>query len=236
MAITKALILAAGDGKRMQPLSDTRNKSLMPVANKPILLRSLDALKEAGISEVCVIINPESEVKAFLGTEQNQLSLFFVEQSEPLGTAHAISMAKDKLTDDFLVLNGDDLCAPEHLKNVITSHKSKATVSVIKKENPQGLGIVEVENNIVTSIIEKPANSEGVHFVNIGIYAFSPEIFKIIETLERSPRGEYEITDAIQKIIKNNEPVSAVAADSWLPINYPWDLLAATKKFIDATP
>jgi bifunctional UDP-N-acetylglucosamine pyrophosphorylase/glucosamine-1-phosphate N-acetyltransferase len=232
--ISKALILAAGDGKRMKPLSDLRNKSLLPVANKAIISRSLASLKQAGITEAILIVNPESEVEKQLGAEHEGIKISYTVQPEPLGTAHAISMAKDKISEDFLVLNGDDFCNSEHLKNLITSHKTKATVSVIKKTNPKGLGVVEVENNLVKSLIEKPESAEGEHFVNIGIYAFSPEIFSTIETLEKSERGEYEITDAISKIIPDG--VSAITADSWLPINYPWDLLIANKKFMDEIP
>jgi len=234
MTITKAVILAAGKGKRMRPLTDTRNKSLLPVANKAIISRSLAALKEAGISEAVLVVNPESSVEKALGEEHEGVSLSYAIQTEPLGSADAISRAKDKISEDFLMLNGDDFCTPEHLKKVIEAHKTKATVSVIKKQDPKCLGIVEVENNLVKKIIEKPEKSEGEHFVNIGIYAFSPEIFSIIETLEKSERGEYEITDAISKLIP--EGVSAIIADSWLPINYPWDLLAANKKAIDEMP
>lgn len=236
MAITKAVILAAGDGKRMQPLTDARNKSLMPVANKPIISRSLAALKAAGVSEAILVVNPNSELQALLGTMHEGVSLSYAVQPHPLGTAHAISMASGYVSEDFLVINGDDLCSPAHIKQVIHTHKSTATVSVIKKENPLGFGIVQIEGGFVKGIAEKPKNIEGSHFVNIGIYAFSPVIFSIIKNLKKSVRGEYEITDAIQNIIKKGDAISAVEADAWLPINYPWDLLAVTKKFIDEMP
>jgi len=236
MTITKALILAAGDGKRMRPLTDTRNKSLLPVANKPLISRSLAALKAVGISQAVIVTDKARSAEVFLGIEHEGVSLSFVVQEEPLGTAHAISMARQKISEDFLVLNGDDLCTPAHLRQVISAHNSKATVSVIKMENPKGLGVVEIADSLVKGIIEKPLSAEGERFVNIGIYAFSPEIFSTIETLEKSTRGEYEITDAIQKIIASGEKVQAVEADSWLPINYPWELLSASKKFIDEAP
>ena len=179
--ITKALILAAGKGQRMKPLSDTRNKCLLPVANKPIISRSLSALKQAGISEVLIVVNPESEVEKALGSEQEGVSLSYAIQAKPIGTANAIGLAKDKFTEDFLVLNGDDFSTSEHLKNVMEAHKTKATVSITKKVNPKGLGVVEVEMNFVKSLVEKPEHAEGEHFVNVGIYAFSPEIFKVID-------------------------------------------------------
>ncbi|MDP7282057.1 MAG: sugar phosphate nucleotidyltransferase [Candidatus Undinarchaeales archaeon] len=232
--ITKALILAAGKGQRMKPLSDTRNKCLLPVANKPIISRSLSALKQAGISEVLIVVNPESEVEKALGSEQEGVSLSYAIQAKPIGTANAIGLAKDKFTEDFLVLNGDDFSTSEHLKNVMEAHKTKATVSITKKVNPKGLGVVEVEMNFVKSLVEKPEHAEGEHFVNVGIYAFSPEIFKVIDTLEKSKRGEYEITDAITKLIPDG--VTVIPVEYWRSINYPWELITASKKFIDEAP
>ncbi|MDP7282270.1 MAG: sugar phosphate nucleotidyltransferase, partial [Candidatus Undinarchaeales archaeon] len=165
-----------------------------------------------------------------------ELAISFTIQEEHLGTANAIATAREKLPEDFIVLNGDDFCTSDHLENIISNHNSKATMSVIKKENPVGLGVVEVEGNKVRKIVEKPPNVQGEVFVNIGIYAFSPDIFDIIDNLKLSERGEYEITDAIQTLVDSGEQVSSVEAEMWMPVNYPWDLLTANKKFINEEP
>ena len=234
----KAAILAAGEGVRLQPITATRPKHLIKVAGKPILAHCLNALKHAGVVEAVIVVHYMADaIRHYCGDGKKfGLKLEYAEQKALLGTGNAVSIVEPYMTGDFLLVNGDIMFTSESVKNVTDLHlknKPAATMAVVPVEKPENYGIVEVENDKnVTRVVEKPKREEApTNLANAGIYAFSPEIFAKIKQTSATPRGEWEIPDALSQLINEGRPVLAVKVPGtdWLDIGRPWDLLEANR-------
>jgi UDP-N-acetylglucosamine diphosphorylase/glucosamine-1-phosphate N-acetyltransferase len=228
----KALILAAGESTRMRPLTANKPKPLLPVAGKPFLEHTLLSLKDLGIKDIVLLIGWRSEsIQEYFSTgKQLGVKITYSIQTSRYGTAHAIGTARKHFKDSFLCLNGDILTTPELIKGILSSFKkNKSTVMALAKvPDPRGLGVVELDKNKVKRIIEKPRKPKS-NLINAGIYVFSPKIFDAVDKTPLSPRGEYEITDAIEILIKQlSHPVYGYTLTTpWLDISMPWHLLNA---------
>jgi len=231
----KGLILAAGKGTRMLPLTETILKPMLPVANKPILEYIIEAFKQAGITEAVVVVDGGGQIPDyFRDGSKFGLKLEFVEQKEKIGTAHAIGMAEPLLKEDFIVANGDNLVDVNLLKNLLAKHDSAATLSVFEVEDTATLSAIETDGEKVVKILEKPKKGDSdSNLAGIGTYAFSTKIFEFVKNLEKSERGEYELPAAIQAMVDAGEIVKFVKAEKWQHISYPWDLLAFNKRVLD---
>jgi UDP-N-acetylglucosamine diphosphorylase/glucosamine-1-phosphate N-acetyltransferase len=234
----KAVILAAGGGVRLQPITLTRPKHLIKVGGKPILERCLNTLKASGVNEAVIVVHYMADViRDYFGDgEKFGLKIEYVEQKRMLGTGNAVGVAEPYVKDDFLLVYGDLLFTAEALKKVIGLHRKEkpaATMAVVPVENPEDYGIVEFEDEThVKRIIEKPSRKEApTNLANAGIYAFSTEIFEKIKETSASARGEWEITDALSLLLKGEKPVSAakISREDWFDIGRPWDLLEANR-------
>jgi len=233
----KAVILAAGEGVRLQPITSTRPKPMIKVGGKPILGHCLNALKDSGIDEVLIAIYYMGDaIRQFFGDgTKSGLKIDYVEQKAVLGTGNAVSIVEPYVSDDFLLVYGDLLFSTQAVKNVITLHKEEkpaATMAVVPVENPENYGIVELENERrVKRIIEKPNREEApTSLANAGIYVFSTEIFEKVKKTSASTRGEWEITDAISLLAKEKTILAAkISKEDWLDIGRPWDLLEANR-------
>jgi len=234
----KAAILAAGEGVRLQPITATRPKHLIKVAGKPILAHCLNALKHAGVVEAVIVVHYMADaIRHYCGDGKKfGLKLEYAEQKALLGTGNAVSIVEPYMTGDFLLVNGDIMFTSESVKNVADLHvkdKPAVTMAVVPVEKPENYGIVEVENDKnVTRVVEKPKREEApTNLANAGIYAFSPEIFAKIKQTSATPRGEWEIPDALSQLINDGRPVLAikVPGTDWLDIGRPWDLLEANR-------
>ena len=234
----KAAIMAAGEGVRLQPITSTRPKPLIKVAGKPILEYCLEALKRAGISEAVIIVHFMGDaIRQYFGDGKDfGIKIEYTEQRGILGTGNAVSLVEPYMSDDFLLLNGDVLFAGRALKTVVDLHQSEkpaTTMTVVPVEKPENYGIVELENGKhVKRIVEKPSREEApTNLANAGIYVFSTEIFAQIRQTSATSRGEWEIPDALTLLIKEKKPVLAVsiAAEDWMDIGTPWDLLEANR-------
>lgn len=226
----KGLILAAGEGTRMLPLTETRPKSLIPVANKPILEHIIGAFKAAGITDLVIIQGPDKKVEEFIGNGSNiGVNLKYAVQEESLGTAHAVGIANKFLDEDFIVTNGDDLIGPEAIKRL--KEAGAPSICIAELDDVSAFGAVEVDGDSVKAINEKTGKNEKGK-VNTGAFALPVEISEVISQLEKSERGEYELTDAVM----NLGGLKWVQADFWLPIGYPWNLLSANKYLLDSMP
>jgi len=234
----KAAILAAGEGSRLQPLTSTRPKHLIKIAGKPILEHCLSAVKKAGIDEVIIVVYYMSNaIRDYFRDGKNfGVKISYAEQEAILGTGNAVSVVEPHVDDDFLLVNGDVLFTAKTLKSVIELHQSdkpSATMVVVPVERPEAYGIVELENGkYVKRIVEKPGKEEAPsNLVNAGIYVFSKEIFAKIKQTCPTPRGEYEIPDALTLLIDEKRPVLAfkTASRDWMDIGKPWDLLEANR-------
>ncbi|HDO42252.1 MAG TPA: glucose-1-phosphate thymidylyltransferase [Candidatus Bathyarchaeota archaeon] len=234
------VILAAGEGRRLRPLTFTRPKHMIPVGGKPILEHLVNAVRAAGIKEILVVVGYKAEtIKEYFGNgSEFGVSINYVDQKRILGTADAIASVKEHVNEDFLVVNGDLLSSSDAIKSVIKMHEkveSIATLAAVKVEKPEQYGILKVKDGRLTDIIEKPSSkTPSSNLVNAGIYLFSIEIFDFIEQTKISKRGELEITDSIHLIVKNGKTVAVteIPSDSWLDIGRPWDLLDANMRVL----
>lgn len=234
----KAVILAAGEGVRLQPITSTRPKHLIKVGGKPILEHCLNAVKTSGIEEALIVIHYMGDAirQYFSDGEKFGLKIEYVEQKAVLGTGNAVNVVEPHVKDDFLLVYGDLLFSAEAVKNVIDLHKKEkpaATMAVVPVENPEDYGIVELEDEKhVKRIVEKPNRNEAPsNLANAGIYVFSTEIFDKVRETSASARGEWEITDAISQLLNEKKTVFAVKIlqDDWVDIGRPWDLLEANR-------
>jgi len=234
----KAVILAAGEGMRLQPITSTRPKHLIKIGGKPILEHCLNAVKTSGIDEALIVIHYMGDaIRQYFGDGKNfGLKIEYVEQKAVLGTGNAVSIVEPYVKDDFLLVYGDLLFSAKAVKNVIDAYKREkpaATMAVVPVENPEDYGIVELEDEEhVKRIVEKPNSKEAPsNLANAGIYIFSMEIFDKIRKTQASARGEWEITDAISQLLQEKKMVIAVkiSRDNWIDIGRPWDLLEANR-------
>jgi UDP-N-acetylglucosamine diphosphorylase/glucosamine-1-phosphate N-acetyltransferase len=233
----KAVILAAGEGTRLRPLTLTRPKHLIPVGEKCVIEYLLDAVKEAGINEILIVVHYRADqLEQFLGDgSKNDLKIKYLQQNEMKGTADAIKTVEPHANEDFLLIYGDLLTTSEVIRTVLMTHeKKKPTVSmaVVQVKHPEHYGIVKLEDTYIVDILEKPKLSEApTNLANAGVYVFSKEIFEKIRQTPPSPRGELEITDSFKLLIKEKKQILAVQipAKDWFDIGRPWDLLDANK-------
>lgn len=234
----KAAILAAGEGVRLQPITATRPKHLIRVGGKPILEHSITALKASGIKDVIIVVHHKADAirSHFDDGKRLGVKIEYVEQKAVLGTGNAASIVEPYMQEDFLLVNGDLLFDGEAVRTVIDLHqkeKPAATMAVVPVEKPENYGVVELEDDKrVKRIVEKPTREESpTSLANAGIYAFSAEIFAKLKQTSPSVRGELEITDALSLLIKEKKVVMAatIAAEQWLEIGKPWDLLEANR-------
>lgn len=224
----KAVILAAGEGKRMHPLTYTRPKVMLPIANKPIAEHLLIEMKKAGIVEVAFIVGYHGETirQHFGNGEKWGIRIDYITQRKQLGTAHTLTLVKGFVEDRFLLANGDILVGAEDIEKILA--KDNISLSLIEAKDTMELGVVEIAHDQVKGIYEKVANPPS-NLVNAGVYLMTKEIFSAIDKTRKSPRGEYELTDSLQLLLSGGSVISGVRIDHWLDVSYPWDLLAANE-------
>ncbi len=224
----KAVILAAGEGQRMRPLTANRPKVMLPVASKPILEHLLIEVKESGIDEFIFVVGYcEQQVRSYFGSgEKWGVKIEYAGQRKQLGTADAVRIVSDVVKGNFLAMNGDHLVNRVDIKKLIKSKTS--TMGVIEVKNPEGLGILELADGKVVGVYEKVKNPPTM-MANPGLYFFTPDIFDAIAKTEKSPRGEFEITDSLKILMKTGPGLRYMEIKSWVDLSYPWDLLRANE-------
>jgi UDP-N-acetylglucosamine diphosphorylase/glucosamine-1-phosphate N-acetyltransferase len=227
----KAVILAAGEGHRMRPLTSHRPKVMLPIANKPIVEHLLIEAKAAGIGEFIFVVGYcDEQVREYFGSgEKWGVSVTYSEQRKQLGTADAIRNVEGAVEGNFLVINGDVIIGRDDIKRL--KSKKHNTMSVIEVKDPRGLGMVELSGGKVVNIYEKTATPPSL-MANTGLYLFTQEIFEAISRTEKSPRGEYEITDSLQLLMGTASGLHYQEIKSWLDLSYPWDLLRANESML----
>jgi UDP-N-acetylglucosamine diphosphorylase/glucosamine-1-phosphate N-acetyltransferase len=220
----QTVILAAGQGTRMRPLTESLPKPMLPVADRPLVAHTADAAVEAGASELLVVVGYEADdVRAFFGDEYRGVPVTFCRQEEQRGTADAVRAASEHLDGAFAVLNGDNLYEPADVEALFERGPALAAIRV---EDPTSYGVLSTEGSRVTGIVEKPADPPS-NLANAGAYVF-PEQAREWLDVDPSERGEYEITDVVTRTIEAVD-VTAVELDRWLDVGRPWELLAANE-------
>ncbi len=224
------MVLAAGWGTRLRPFTYTLPKHLLPVAGKPVIRHVLDMIASAGIEEIGIVVSPATlELFRRALAPQTSVHITYILQPEPKGLAHAMLCAQGFVGhEDFLMVLGDNLLG-EGLGPILTKFKREQThiVALSAVDEPQRFGVAVVEDDRILRLVEKPKEPPS-HWAVVGVYLFRPSIFSAACDLPPSPRGELEITDAIQRLVEEGEPVRAhFLQDWWQDVGRPADLLAA---------
>jgi bifunctional UDP-N-acetylglucosamine pyrophosphorylase/glucosamine-1-phosphate N-acetyltransferase len=231
----KAVILAAGEGTRLKPITLNRPKPLIRINGKTILEHTISILKNLEITEIIVITNyREKDIKEYFNDgKKHGVKIQYKKQEKINGTAFAVNLVEPIIEDDFILIYGDLLFNSAVIKKIINLFKTKnadAVLAVTPVDNPEKYGIVELDKEKrIKKIIEKPKNNISSNLANTGIYVLTKDIFKKIKKIKKSKRGEYELTDAIKLMINEKKKVIAelIEKENWIDIANPWDLLEA---------
>src|SRR5512137_1593134 len=215
----QAVILAAGEGKRVRPLTRSRPKVMIPVANRPIIEYVIEALEKNGIREIIVVAGYRKEqVTRYLN--QLDIPIEVVVQQKQLGTAHALKCAESHITGDFLLLPGDNYIDAHSIGRI---KEQKNALLVKEHPSPSNFGVVLLKDGYVNRIIEKPEHSPSF-MVSTGIFSLTLDFFSFI--------SGNNITDAVSSMLASGERLQAVIADDWQDAIYPWDLLKMNKRLL----
>jgi len=215
----KGLILSGGRGTRLRPLTFTQAKQLVPVANRPILFYGIDALREAGIVEIGIVVgDTKEEIKEAVGDgSQFDVKVTYIEQDEPLGLAHAVKISEDFLNEDPFVMYLGDNILKTGIKRLVDEFEKESPNSLIlltEVPNPQLFGVAELEGETVVRLVEKPKVPKS-NLALVGVYMFDFHIFEAVKAIQPSWRHELEITDAIQYLIDNGFDVRPHFVTGW---------------------
>lgn len=235
----KAIILSAGEGSRMRPLTLTKPKTMLPVAGKPIIRYIIESLRDNGIIDILLIVRYKEEmVRDYFGDgSELGVNITYKTQKDFLGTANAIYYGKDFIDDSLIVLNGDLILDNEIIKEIIEKYddlKPDTLMVLTEVEDPSAFGVVEIEDGNIKSIVEKPKKEEAPsNLINTGIYIFNKDIFNKIEKTEISQRGEYEITDSLTLQIEDGKIVNGhKTSKNWIDVGRPWELIEVNEELI----
>jgi glucose-1-phosphate thymidylyltransferase len=234
----KGLILSGGRGTRLRPITHTSAKQLVPVANKPILFYGIEAIRDAGIQDIGIIVgDTRDEIEAAVGDGSRWgVRITYIWQSEPLGLAHAVKTARDFIgQDSFVMYLGDNLVKDgiTPLVKEFEEERPNAQILLAHVRNPQDFGVAELDGGRIVRLEEKPDQPQS-DLALVGVYMFDSTVFSAIDSLKPSARGEYEITDAIQKLIDDGRDVrSHVISGWWKDTGKLEDMLEANRIILD---
>lgn len=235
----KGIILHGGHGTRLRPLTHTGPKQLLPIANKPMSQYCVESLREAGITDIAIIVGGigANKVRDYYGSGDSfGVKLTYIDQDSPRGIAHAIGLCKKFISDDkFVVFLGDNIIKRsihDYALNFQNKQDVKASVLLCEVNNPTQFGIAIVQDGKIIKIMEKPKNPP-TNLAVTGIYFLTPIIFDIIDRLKPSWRNELEITDALQMLLEEGHQVNYdMVTDYWKDTGTPTDILHANEEIL----
>jgi len=241
----RAVILTAGEGTRMRPLTLTRPKTMLPVGGKPLLEYNVEALRDAGIKNITMVVGyqKESVEEHFKNGIDFGVNIDYVTQEERLGTAHAIGQVADTMNKDdeaIIVTNGDIILENKLIKNLINRYNESQAQSILvltKVDDPSSFGVVKLEGDYIKDIIEKPPIEDAPSdLINAGIYLFDRNIFQAIKKTEKSERGEFEITDSLKiQISQGKKVLGLISHDKWIDVGRPWEFLELNEHYLEVS-
>jgi len=231
----KGIILHAGHGTRLRPLTHTGPKQLLPIANKPMSEYCIESLKNAGVTEIAIVIGGVGSNKVreyYKDGEKFGVKITYIEQDEPRGIAHAVSLCQNFVKNEkFVVFLGDNLinASISDFRKNFENSEHEALLLLCEVDNPEQFGIAYLDNDKISKMIEKPKNP-GSNLAITGIYFLTPKIFEKIKKLKPSWRNELEIVDALQMILDSNEIISYdIITDFWKDTGTPNDIIRANQ-------
>ncbi|AGB39292.1 sugar phosphate nucleotidyltransferase [Natronococcus occultus] len=236
MSEYSAIVLAAGEGTRLRPLTQNRPKPMLPAATKPILEHVFDQLIDAGISKFVVVVGYRCDrVQSYFGSTYRNVPITYVTQKKQLGTGHAVLAAESEVDDTCLVINGDQIVDSRIVADTIARHDSAAaaTIALLQRPNVEPYGGVRIgEDDVATEIVENPRDGYG-YYLNAGVYMLEPAAFDAVRSAEPS-FGEHHLFEGLSKLIDSGETVRGTVSEGlWVDATYPWDLLDVSFELFD---
>ncbi len=235
----KGLILSGGKGTRLYPLTFTSAKQLIPVANKPVLFRVIEAIRDAGIDDIGIVVgDTAAEIKKAVGTGSRwHVNITYIHQEAPLGLAHAVKISRDFLEDDRFVMFLGDNVIQGGISPLIRQFEASdwnCQIVLTEVEHPQQYGVAELdEEGRVVRLVEKPKEPPS-NLALVGIYMFDHHIWEAVEAIRPSWRGELEITDAIQWLVDHSYKVYPYIHQGWwIDTGRPGDMLEANSLVLE---
>ncbi|WP_336338478.1 UTP--glucose-1-phosphate uridylyltransferase AglF [Haloarcula brevis] len=238
----KAVVLAAGQGTRLRPLTEDRPKALVEIDGKPLLTYCLDELVSLDAEEFVIVVGYRKEqIIEHYGNSYDGVPITYVHQEEPAGLAHALLQAEPEVDDDFMLMLGDNVFRG-NLETVVQRQREQRVdcaflVEEVPEEEASRYGVcVTNKYGEIVNVVEKPDDPPS-NLVMTGFYTFSPAIFKTCSLVQPSDRGEYELSDAIDLLMESGRTIDAVRLDGWrIDVGYPEDRDAAERRLSEETP
>jgi len=228
----KALVLAAGEGTRLRPLTTNIPKPLLLVAGRPFMSHVLEALSALDIKDIYILVGwKANKIKEYYGDGSRLgLRISYLEQKERMGTAHAIGCAAGTINEPFVCVNGDVVMFETDLRKMLERHLAtgKTVLGAVNVPDPERFGVIEASEGRLVKIHEKP-KVPPTNLINAGAFVFNRDIFERIKATPRSVRGEYEITDTLNALASTGEVLIERLREGWIDVGRPWDLLQANE-------
>ena len=236
MAIDAAVVLAAGEGTRLRPLTRHRPKPMLPAGNRPILEHVFNALVDAGITDLHVVVGYKRDrVQGYFGSTYRDAEITYHIQEKQLGSGHALAQARDGIEESFLVVNGDQLVESGIVADVVEAHAAAdavGTLSVIRSQEASRYGSVRLADGMVTDLTERAGEEGATSLLNAGVYAFEPAVFPAIEETPRQD-GSVSLPATITQLTESGANVRGVRTEGfWADATFPWDLPAVTQRLL----
>jgi len=232
----KAVVLAAGEGRRLEPLTNRRPKPMLPIAGKPLIEYVLDAIVEAGIDEVVFVVGyARDRIQTYFGDGDDwAVEIEYVVQEKQLGTAHAIAQAETVVDERFVVLNGDRIIESACITNVCDQLRTDGgpVMAVTRSTDPGSYGVVELDDRRVVDIAEKPRDATS-DVINAGVYGFDERIFDAIRGTEPDESGERQITATLRAFLQDGGVHAARYNGLWVDVSHLWDVTRVTRRVLD---
>jgi len=237
----QAVVLAAGQGTRLQPLTDDKPKGLVEVAGEPILTHCFDQLLELGADELVVVVGYMKEkIIDHYGDEYDGVPITYTHQRDQDGLAHALLTAEEHVDDDFMLILGDNIFEA-NLEDVVRRQRENRTdaaflVEEVPYEEASRYGVCDTNDyGEITEVVEKPEDPP-TNLVMTGFYTFSPAIFHACHLVQPSDRGEYELSDAVDLLIQSGRTIDAIGLEGWrIDVGYPEDRDEAEERLEDGS-